>query len=110
MTGGGNFQLWLLLGAVAGTYVWRALGVVFASRINPAGPAFQWITCVSYAMLSGLIARMVFLPAGPLTEAPLSYRLAGIIVGLMAFFLSKRQVLPGVGAGLLAFVGLIYLG
>lgn len=106
-----DMQLWLLLlGAVGGTYLWRGLGVVFASRIDPDGPVFQWITCVSYAMLSGLIARMVFLPVGPLTEAPLIYRLAGIAAGLTVFFLSRRRVLPGVGAGLLVFVSLIYLG
>jgi len=110
MTDPGNLQTWpLLLGAVGATYLWRGLGVVFASRIDPDGPAFQWITCVSYAMLSGLIARMVFLPEGPLTEAPLSYRVAGIITGLAVFFILRRQVLAGVAAGLAMFIGLIYL-
>ena len=110
MTESSGIGIWLLLmGAIAGTYVWRGLGVLFASRIDPNGPTFQWITCVSYAMLSGLIARMVFLPQGPLTEAPLGYRIAGIAAGLLTFFLFKRRMLPAVGAGLLVFVALIYV-
>ncbi len=110
MTDPGDIELWLLLlGAVAGTYLWRGLGVIFASRIDPQGPAFQWITCVSYAMLSGLIARMIFLPVGPLTEVPLSYRVAGIVAGLAVFLLFRQRLLPAVGAGLLVFIALIYV-
>lgn len=102
-----ELEMWLLLGgAIAGTYIWRGLGVVFASRIDPAGPVFQWITCVSYAMLAGLIARMVLLPVGPLTETPLAYRVAGIAVGFAVFYLLGRRIMPAVGAGLAAFIAL----
>jgi len=102
--------LWLLLfGAIAGTYLWRGLGVILASRINPSGPIFQWITCVSYAMLSGLIARMVLLPVGPLVESPLLIRVIGIAVGLGVFFLFGRRVLRSVFAGLIAFIALTLL-
>lgn len=108
MVSGDALELWLLLvGSVAATYLWRGLGVVFASRIDPDGPLFQWVTCVSYAMLAGLIARMVLLPVGPLAETPLLHRVAGIAVGLVAFFLAGRRVLPAVGAGLLAFIALV---
>ena len=104
------FELWLLLsGAIAGTYLWRGLGVVLASRINPAGPIFQWVTCVSYAMLSGLIARMVLLPVGPLVESPLLIRVIGIAVGLGVFFIFGRRVLPAVFSGLIAFIALTLL-
>lgn len=104
----GTYELWLLLlGAVAATYLWRGLGVVFASRIDPQGPLFQWITCVSYAMLAGLIARMVVLPVGPLLETPLLCRMAGIVVGLVVFFFLGRRVLLAVSAGLVAFIALI---
>ena len=102
--------LWLLLsGAIAGTYLWRGLGVILASRINPSGPIFQWITCVSYAMLSGLIARMVLLPVGPLVESPLLICVIGIAVGLGVFFLFGRRVLRSVFAGLIAFIALTLL-
>lgn len=100
--------LWLLLaGAIAGTYIWRGFGVAFSTRINTEGPVFKWVTCVSYAMLAGLIARMVLLPVGPLVETALTYRIAGMASGLLVFFLTKRQVLLGVGAGLAVFITLV---
>ena len=92
----------VLLGSLA-TYLWRGLGVVLASRIDPAGPVFQWVTCVSYAMLAGLIARMIVQPLGVLGETPLFDRLAATTLAFAVFFLWRRKVLPGVLAGVLAF-------
>ena len=102
--------LWsLVLAAIAATYVWRFLGTVFAKQIDPEGALFQWVTCVSYAMLAGLISRMVFIPVGSLIEVPLWIRVAGLVVGLVVFFLARRVVLAGVGAGLAVFVGLVHV-
>ena len=102
--------LWgLVLAAIAATYVWRFLGTVFAKQIDPEGVLFQWVTCVSYAMLAGLISRMVLIPVGSLVEVPLWIRVAGIVVGLLVFFLARKIVLAGVGAGLAVFVGLVHV-
>ena len=107
----GTWGLWLLLaGAIAATYLWRGLGVLFASRIDPQGSLFQWVTCVSYAMLAGLVARMILVPAGPLVETPLLYRIAGIVIGLGLYFLFGRRLLIGVFAGLLTFIALAWVG
>ncbi len=104
-----DHHLWLLvLGAILATYLWRFLGVLFSRRINPEGAAFQWVTCVSYAMLAALISRMILIPVGPLVEVSLWIRLVSLIVGLAVFFLVKKQVLIGVGAGLSVFTILIY--
>ena len=103
-----NIELWWVVsGAIAATYLWRFLGTLFSYRIDPHGPLFQWITCVSFAMLAGLISRMVFIPVGPLEEVALWIRVTGIVVGLAVFFLVHRQVLIGVGAGLAVFVALV---
>ena len=101
-------NLWVLvIASILATYLWRFLGAVFAKRIDPHGGLFRWVTCVSYAMLAGLISRMVFLPAGSLVEVDLWIRLAGIISGLIVFYLCRRQVLLGVGAGMAVFVVLV---
>lgn len=101
-------SLWILvLLAILATYLWRFLGALFSRRIDPDGAVFQWVTCVSYAMLAGLIARMVILPVGSLDGVPLWIRLAGIVVGMGVFFLARRQVLVGVGAGVVVFVALV---
>ncbi len=100
--------LWLVvIGAIGATYLWRLLGVLLSRRVNPESDFFQWVTCVSYAMLAGLIARMVLLPVGPLAEVGLWIRLTGMAVGLTVFFLLGRQVLTGVSAGLAVFVALV---
>ena len=100
----GQEGLWaVVLGAIAATYVWRMLGALLSRQVNPESLFFQWITCVSYAMLAGLIARMILLPVGPLTEVALWIRLLGTAIGLGVFFLLGRRVLLSVGAGLAAF-------
>lgn len=103
-----HLLLWLMvIGAIGATYLWRLLGALFSRRVNPESDLFLWITCVSYAMLAGLISRMVLLPVGPLVEVELWIRLVGMAVGLSVFFLLGRRVLTGVGAGLAVFVALV---
>ena len=97
----------LLLAGIAATYLWRGLGVVLSWRLNPEGALFEWVSCVSYAMLAGLVARMMVLPAGSLAETALSDRLLGTALGFAVFFACGRKVLPGVGAGVGLFILLV---
>ena len=100
--------LWIMvIAAIFATYLWRFLGVLFSRKIDPEGAVFRWVSCVSYAMLAGLISRMIFLPAGSLETVPLWIRVAGILAGLMVFFIARKQVLAGVGAGLAVFMALV---
>jgi branched-subunit amino acid transport protein len=77
-------EVMMLMGAIAGTYLWRALGVAFSARVEPDGALFRWVTCVSYAMLAALISRMTVLPLGSLAETPMSFR-PGVIAGVGTF-------------------------
>ena len=103
----GNALALLTLGAIAGTYIWRWAGVMFAARVKSDGPVFQWVTFVSYAMLGGLIARMVILPIGPLVETPLLFRSLAFVIGLGTFFALGRRVLPAVFIGVASFIFLV---
>ena len=103
----GNALVLLTLGAIAGTYIWRCAGVMFAARVKSDDPVFQWVTFVSYAMLGGLIARMVILPIGPLMETPLLFRSLAFVIGLGMFFLLGRRVLPAVFIGVASFIFLV---
>lgn len=102
-------QWWLLGLAVAVTYLWRGLGAMFSSRIQPDGPLFQWVSCVSHAMLAGLIARMTVLPLGALAATPLTDRLLGMAVAFVAFHLGRGRILPAVVAGVVTFSALTAL-
>lgn len=108
MTESTGFMLTLItVGAIAGTYVWRGIGVMFAARIKSDGPVFQWVTFVSYAMLGGLIARMVILPIGPLLETPLLVRALAFVIGVGVFFGVGKRVLPAVFTGVASFIFLV---
>jgi len=92
--------------SAAATYFWRGLGVAFSARIAPEGALFRWMTCVSYAMLAGLVARITILPLNSLADTPLAFRLGAIAVAIAVFFLARRRVFPGIVAGVGAFVAL----
>lgn len=100
-------QVWPLLLLAAGvTYASRLLGVVLAGRVAASGPLLQWVACVAYALLAGLVARMLLLPIGPLAATTWPDRVAGVAAALVVFFLTRRNVLLGVlaGTGLLALL------
>lgn len=101
---------WLavLVGAAA-TYVWRALGVMLSGRIDPEGPVFRWVGCVAYAVLAGLIARMILLPVGSLAATPLFSRVAAAATALAVFYLVRRNLPVAVVAGGAAMIAFGYL-
>jgi branched-subunit amino acid transport protein len=94
-------ELWFLL-AICGfaTYLWRGPGVLIASGIDPRSEAFKWISCVAYAILAGLVSRMLVMPTGALAETTPFERLLGSSAALYAYFwLTRRNLLVGVLAG-----------
>ena len=95
----------LTIGALM-TYAWRAVGVALAGRIDPEGAVIAWVGCVAYALLAGLICRMIVLPIGPLADTSLTARLGAAGIALVVFFAGGRRLLLSVVAGSLALVGL----
>ncbi|NQW09396.1 MAG: AzlD domain-containing protein [Alphaproteobacteria bacterium] len=91
--------LTVVIVAILASFVWRALGAVLAHRINPEGRVFRWFTCVSYAVLAGLLTRLLILPMGDLASVDLTIRVAAAGVGVAVFFLTRRNLLVGVVAG-----------
>lgn len=97
-------SLWMIVGvSVVATYVWRAAGMLIASRLHPDSPLSRWFACVAYAVLAGLIARMIVIPEGALAEAPLLDKLTGLGVGLVVFFMTKRSTPWATGAAFVTF-------
>jgi branched-subunit amino acid transport protein len=92
----------VVLAAGAGTYFWRALGVVLSGRIRTDGALFQWIGCVAYAMIAGLAVRILVLPTGALAAAPLADRLGACALAYAAYMLTRRNLFAGVGTGFAA--------
>jgi len=67
-------------------------------------PIVQWVSCVAYAMLAGLISRLILLPAGPLAETARVDWVAAAVLALAIFFLTRRNLLLGAAAGVGALV------
>jgi branched-subunit amino acid transport protein len=88
-----------------GSYLWRALGVLFSGRIRTSGPAFTWVACVAYAMIAGLAVRLILLPGGTLAASALGDRLAACAVAMAVYFVfTRRNLFFGVGAGFLTMI------
>lgn len=93
-------MLWMIvLGCSAATFFWRFLGVLVVRKINPEGALFEWVSCVSYAMVAGLIFRMIMMPESELATVALPIRVAAVVIAFVAYFAFKRMLLAGVLAG-----------
>ena len=91
---------WLTIAVAAiVTYLWRGLGVALAGRVAPDSRVLDWVTCVAYALLAGLVARMILVPVGPLASVDLWMRLAAVVAAVGCYLAVGRRLLPGVLAG-----------
>ncbi|MDF1793835.1 MAG: AzlD domain-containing protein [Thalassobaculaceae bacterium] len=89
--------------AIAATAFWRGLGVFLAQRLDTKGAVFRWFSFASFAVLAGLLARLLILPSGELATVGLEVRLGAAVIGVAAFYLSRRNLLIGVASGTLSF-------
>ncbi|MFZ9314068.1 MAG: AzlD domain-containing protein [Burkholderiaceae bacterium] len=107
-------ELIVVLAAALGTYGWRFLGLVLSGRIRTDSEFFQWISCVTYAMVAGLVFRIVVLPVGLLAQIPLGTRLICIGAALIVMvwpYRPFRGLVPAilVGTALMVGAGLHFL-
>lgn len=103
---GGSAELWLLAtGAALGTYACRGLGVLLSGRIGVDSELFRWVACVAYAMIAGLVARIIIMPAGIMADTTLPDRLLACVLGLAVYRLSRHNLLAGVASGALVLIG-----
>ncbi len=92
--------------SVLSTYVWRAAGMLIASHLHPDSALSRWFSCVAYAVLAGLIARMIILPEGALALAPLPDKLIALGCGFAVFFITRRNVVSGTATAFLVFMAI----
>jgi branched-subunit amino acid transport protein len=97
-------ELWsLLLACGAATYLWRGPGVLISAGMDPRSEVFTWTSCVAYAIIAGLVSRMLLMPTGVLAETTLLERAIGSAAGALAYFrLTRRNLFAGVAAGAIA--------
>lgn len=103
-------DIWILLLLCAlGTYAWRGLGVLLSGRISVQGDLFTWVTCVTYAMIAGLVMRIIVMPSGLLATSLGWHRVLACLLGLAAYYMCRRNLLVAVAVGAGSLIILNYL-
>lgn len=95
--------------AALASYASRALGALLSGRIRADSPVIEWITAVTFALMTGLVARMIILPIGALSETPDAIRLSAAGVCLAVFFITRKNIGLGVFAGSLTLMALTWV-
>ena len=74
------------------TYLSRFLGVVSAEKIKETSKMFRWFNCLAYSTLAALIARIVIFPSGALSETDYIVRFIIVILSIVVFFWTKKNL------------------
>jgi hypothetical protein len=101
MSGWIDWHAWLVLILVGflPNEVWRMLGVVLARGLDEDSEILVWVRAVATAVLAGVVAQLIFFPAGALAAVPLTVRVAAALAGFVAFLSIRRSVFAGVVVG-----------
>jgi len=98
-------DLWLLMIlCTLGTYAWRGLGVLLGGRLEPDSDLFRWVSCVAYAMIAGLVMRLIVMPTGPLAGSLFWHRMLACLIGLVIYRGLRGNLFVAVGTGAVVLV------
>tara|TARA_B100001109_G_scaffold128604_1_gene104633 strand:+ start:13 stop:339 length:327 start_codon:yes stop_codon:yes gene_type:complete len=77
------------------TFISRFMGALTSEKVSVKSKLFQWFNCVAYSTLAALLGRMIIFPAGVLADSELIIRIVVLIICIMIFILTKKNlVLP----------------
>ena len=85
--------------------LWRMLGLVLARGLNENSQIVLWSRAVATAILTGVVAKLIFFAPGDLASVPLGVRVGAAAVGFAAFLAVRRSVFVGVMTGEAILVG-----
>jgi hypothetical protein len=85
--------------------IWRVLAVFLSRGLRPDAEILVWVRAVATTLLAGVVAKLLLAPPGALAAVPPAFRVGGLVVGLAAFWLTRRSLILGVLAGEAALVG-----
>ena len=84
------------------TFISRFMGALTSKKVSVKSKIFQWFNCVAYSTLAALLGRMIIFPAGVLADSDLIIRLMVLIICIMIFILTKKNlVLPTIFSAIL---------
>ena len=84
------------------TFISRFMGAITSEKVSVKSKVFQWFNCVAYSTLAALLGRMIIFPAGVLADSDLFIRTAVMIISIIIFIISKKNlVLPTIVSAIL---------
>jgi hypothetical protein len=72
---------------------------VLSRGLDEGSEWLVWVRSVATAVLAGVVAQLIFFPAGALAAMPLPLRVGAALCGFLAFLLIRRSVFAGVVVG-----------
>jgi len=79
--------------------IWRMFGLMLARGLDEGSEVLVWVRAVATAVLAGVVAQLIFFPAGALAAVPMGVRVGAALCGFAAFLLLRRSVFAGVVVG-----------
>ena len=84
------------------TFISRFMGAITSEKVSVKSKVFQWFNCVAYSTLAALLGRMIIFPAGVLADSDLIIRTSVLIICIIIFIISKKNlVLPTIVSAIL---------
>ena len=91
-----------ILATSIATYISRFMGALTSEKVSVNSKIFKWFNCVAYSTLAALLGRMIIFPAGVLADSELIIRIVVLIICIMIFILTKKNlVLPTIFSAIL---------
>ena len=97
-----NIIILAIIATSLATFISRFSGAITSEKVKAKSKTFEWFNCVAYSTLAALVARMIVFPAGVLAESDIIIRLVVVVICLVIFILSKKNlVLPTIFSAIL---------
>ena len=84
--------LFAIIATSLATYSSRFFGVLTSEKIDENSKIYRWFNCLAYSTLAALISRMLLFPSGDLSETTLLLRVIIILISILIFYLTKRNL------------------
>ena len=97
-----NIVILAIIVTSVATFISRFSGALTSEKVNAKSKTFEWFNCVAYSTLAALLGRMIIFPAGVLAESYLLIRIMVLVICIIIFILTKKNlVLPTIISAIL---------
>ena len=87
-----NIIMLAIIATSIATYLSRILGAISSEKIKEDSKIFKWFNCLAYSTLAALISRILIFPEGALANSDYLVRFSVIIISVLIFFISKKNL------------------